>query len=281
HTVTHPLEGDDLRFETMAVEFIAHFFDVDRVHQQDHIRTQRFERVGPDDLEAAAGKKLAVLVRVDVDDGCQLFPEPQGADQRDALRSGTPDRYRLSALTRPLDDLAKLTQTLFDASREAVHELSGALEVVLLLQARRGGSGRRATFEHQVLAAVRLVEFHDVEARIPEEPGEGASREVRAVFVVNVPEHPVLKNSLHVGKLEEDVDVAPVADRLPHQPHEVAHRSDVLERVAAADVIGLKMRVLRAVEIADELDTAGRGRAGALGAVAWIDAYPVAAGALA
>ena len=92
------------------------------------------------------------------------------------------------------------------------------------------------------------------------------------MLVVDVPERPLLQDPLHVGKLEEHVDVAPVADRLAHQPDEIEDRRDVLQRVATAHVIGVQMRILRPVEVADEADAIRGAAAGPFRPIAWIDA---------
>src|SRR6185437_2694693 len=82
-------------------------------------------------------------------------------------------------------------------------------------------------------------------------------------------------------ELEENVDVATIADRLAYESDEIAHWGDVLEGVAAADVVRLQMRVTRPVEVAQEADARARGALGALGSIAGIEPDAVAPGTLA
>src|SRR6185437_9199669 len=157
----------------------------------------------------------------------------------------------------------------------------GALEVVLLGQASRGSAGRRPRFEHQVLPAIGFVQLEHVEPGITEQASERTAREIRAVLVIDVPEHSVLEHSLHVRELEEHVDVAAIADRLAYESDEIAHRADVLEGVAAANVVRLQVRVARPVKVANEADARARGALGALGSIAGVEPDAVAAESLA
>ena len=100
------------------------------------------------------------------------------------------------------------------------------------------------------------------------------------MLVVDVPEDARLEHPLHVGKLEEDVDLA-LADGLAHQAHELLHRADVLQRVTAGDVVRLQVRILRAVEVEDEAHALGGAALVALRMVARVDADAVATAQLA
>ena len=59
------------------------------------------------------------------------------------------------------------------------------------------------------------------------------------MLVIDIPERRLEQDTFRVRELEEDRHVGPVADRPANQAHEVRHVANVLERVAAAHVIGL------------------------------------------
>ena len=92
----------------------------------------------------------------------------------------------------------------------------------------------------------------DVESLAAEQPGEGAGGEVGAVFVVDVPERALAQHAERVRDFEPDAGAVPLADRLPHGPHERAGVRDVLQRVPAADEVGLDLGIRGRVGVANE-----------------------------
>src|SRR6185437_10013485 len=150
-----------------------------------------------------------------------------------------------------------------------------------LRQASRRRAGRGPRFEHQILPSIGLVQLQHVEAGLTEQAGQRTAREIGAVLVIDVPEHAVLQHSFHVRQLEEYVDVASIADRLAHQSDELAYRADVLEGVAAANVVRLQVGVAWPVEVAQEADAGACRALGAFRSIAGVEPDTVAPGALA
>src|SRR6185437_8058554 len=121
----------------------------------------------------------------------------------------------------------------------------------------------------------------DVEARRAEEARERAAREVGAMLVIDVPERTLLEDPLHVRQLEEDIHMGTVTDGRAHQADEVQHRRDVLERVTTTNVVSVQVRILRAIEVANEGDPIRRARARTLRPIPRIEPDAGAAAALA
>ena len=103
---------------------------------------------------------------------------------------------------------------------------------------------RRAGLDDQVLIVVLVADVEDVESGGPEEAGQGAKAEIGAGLVGDVPERQVPQDPVHVRNLEEHHGVAPWADGLADQAHELAGGLDVLQRVTAADEVGGEAGVL-------------------------------------
>ncbi len=222
-----------------------------------------------------------MLVRIDVHHRGQFLAQAQRADQRDALGSGAPDRHRLARLPGGLRDVRQRLQLGVDLRPEFVYEPRRVLQIVLLPEPRHRGPRRGTRLEHQVLTAIRLEQLEHLEAALAEQAGQRAAREVRAVLVVHVPEHSLLEHALHVRQLEEYIHMRALADGVAHQADEFPDGTDVLQRVPAADVVCLEVRILRSVEVGDEADTAGRSALCPLRTIPGVEPDAVAAGALA
>src|SRR5690606_8217236 len=106
-----------------------------------------------------------------------------------------------------------------------------------------------------LIVVVRPALRH-LEAGEAEEARERAEAEVRAVLVVHVPEGALPEHPVHIGKLEEDCRIRPIAERPPDHLHELLRLVDVLEGVPAVDEVRREMRILLGVEIANEGDAA-------------------------
>ena len=89
--------------------------------------------------------------------------------------------------------------------------------------------------------------------------------------MVDVPESRLPQDSAGVGHLEEH-RCASLTDRAPHQPPELSHVWDMLQRVPAADEIGGEIPVRLRVEVLDEGDALGRLAVRSLGDVGRVDA---------
>ena len=79
------------------------------------------------------------------------------------------------------------------------------------------------------------------------------------MLVIHVPERRLPQDARDVGQLEEHEQVAARADRAADHAQEVSRARDVLERVAAQDAVGLEVRVLLAVQVADEHEALAAG----------------------
>ncbi len=92
------------------------------------------------------------------------------------------------------------------------------------------------------------------------------------MLVVHVPEGRLLEDPLHVRQLEQHDGLAPLPDRRPNGPHELADRRDVLERVAAHHGVGVQVRVVLGVEVRDPVDAGRRFTLAPLGVGPGVDA---------
>src|SRR3954452_19360621 len=161
------------------------------------------------------------------------------------------------------------------------HLSEGPLEVVLPGQLGKLRLRTRPCLDHDILVVIGLPQAMRNEARPAEETRQGASCEVGAVLVIDIPEGGLDQYPFHVGQLEEHDGVGPLVDSLADQGHEVADSPDMLECVAAAHIVGPEVGIRRAIEILDELDAFGRRAHQPFGTIARIDADAAAGAALA
>src|SRR5579862_9334311 len=68
-----PSERNEPGAEAASGELIAHFFRIDRIHEEHDVGSQSLQRIRAENLAAGAGEKLPMLVRIDVHDRRQLL----------------------------------------------------------------------------------------------------------------------------------------------------------------------------------------------------------------
>ena len=117
------------------------------------------------------------------------------------------------------------------------------------------------------------LKFQHVEAGPTEQAGQRSRREVRTMFVVDIPKCRLGKHAEDVGKLEEHQSIHSIPDGAANRAHEALSRGDVLESMAATYDIRLQVGILLAVEILNKLEARWRRDFEAFRNESWIDPY--------
>src|SRR5277367_1126524 len=85
-------------FQSQTIQVVPDLVQVNRVHRNDYIRSILLQKLGSDNQLTASWQVFALAVGVNVYDELDFVLDTDRIEERDALRTGSPDHATLAVV---------------------------------------------------------------------------------------------------------------------------------------------------------------------------------------